>query len=248
METQTFAVEAQVEATHWWFVQRRNLFSAEIYRLGLSNQASILDIGTGTGANLRLLNDLGYSSIAGIDPNPEAIRFCAAKGLGAVTPGSACAIPFSDESFDFIMATDVIEHVDDDHLALREIARVLRPGGTLLLTVPTFQALWGRQDDVSHHKRRYRLNVVVDLIKETSLEVRRSYYFNYLLFVPIWFARRLMKLASIQPDSENEVNTPAINWILNMAFGLDVATAPYLRPPFGVSALVVARKLRAGDA
>ncbi|MBI5132496.1 MAG: class I SAM-dependent methyltransferase [Rhodopseudomonas palustris] len=242
MDTQTVAVEAEVEATHWWFVQRRNLFAAEIDRLGLSRQAAILDVGTGTGANLRLLGRLGYTNVAGIDPSPDAIRFCAEKGLGNVTQGSACAIPFPDATFDLVMATDVIEHIDDDALALREAARVLRPSGILLLTVPTFQSLWGVQDDRSHHKRRYRIEQLLERVEQTPLDVERSYYFNYLLFVPILLARRLMRMASINPSSENEINTPLINRILNGVFRADVATAPYLRPPFGVSALAIARK------
>jgi ubiquinone/menaquinone biosynthesis C-methylase UbiE len=161
MDVETIAVEAEVEATHWWFVQRRNLFAAEIRRLRLPAKTSILDVGTGTGANLRLLKELGFSRVAGLDPSPDVIRLCAAKGLGVVTPGSACAIPFDDESFDFVMATDVIEHVDDDSLALREIARILKPGGAVLITVPAFRALWGLQDERSHHKQRYRLAALI---------------------------------------------------------------------------------------
>jgi SAM-dependent methyltransferase len=243
MDTQTFEVEAEVEATHWWFVQRRKLFSAEIDRLGLSLQAQILDVGTGTGANLRLLKELGFTAVEGVDPSPEAKRFCAAKGLGTVTSGDACAIPFEDNQFDLVMATDVIEHVDDDALALREVARVLRPGGTLLLTVPTFLSLWGVQDDRSHHKRRYRMGELVEKLRLTPLEIERSYYFNYLLFLPILLARRLMRLTSMRPASENEINTPTINWMLSRIFHVDIATAPYIQPPFGVSALVVAHKL-----
>lgn len=242
MDTETIAVEARVEATHWWFVQRRRLFASEINRLALSRNLSVLDIGTGTGANLRLLKTLGFSDVTGVDPNPEVIRFCAEKGLGNVVPGDASAVPFENASFDFVMATDVIEHVDDDNLALREIVRVLKPGGTLLLTVPTFNELWGLQDDRSHHKRRYRLNALVEQVKAVSLDIRRRYYFNYLLFVPIWLARQIIRFASVKLSSENEVNTPIINSLLNLIFRLDVATAPILHPPFGVSALIVAQK------
>ena len=69
--------------------------------------------------------------------------------------GDVCHIPHVDNSFDLVLATDIIEHVDNDERALAEINRVLRPGGTAILSVPAFKALWGLQDRISHHKRRY---------------------------------------------------------------------------------------------
>ena len=60
METGTFAVEAQVEEAHWWFVGRRRLFAREIGRLGLRPDATVIDIGTGTGSGLRMLRDIGF--------------------------------------------------------------------------------------------------------------------------------------------------------------------------------------------
>ncbi len=148
MEVATYAAEATIEANHWWFVGRRLLFSRIVQGFDLPDSAKILDVGTGTGANLRMLRDLGFDQVTGVDQSPEAIRFCAEKGLGKVQPGNACALPFPDRQFDLVLATDVIEHVDDDLAALREIRRVAKPGGHLLLTVPTFPILWGLQDDV----------------------------------------------------------------------------------------------------
>jgi SAM-dependent methyltransferase len=242
MDTRTIAIEAEVEATHWWFVQRRRLFATEIKRINLSADAAILDIGTGTGANLRLLKEMGFRNVVGLDASPDAIRFCELKGLAKVNLGTADAMPFSDKAFDFIMATDVIEHIDDDRAALRDIARVLRPGGSLLLTVPAFQELWGLQDDKSHHKRRYRLSQLVRLVREAPFELQKSFYFNYLLFVPIWLARGILKFLPHRLDSENQVNNAALNAVLSSIFRLDVQTASFLHPPFGVSIMVMARK------
>jgi SAM-dependent methyltransferase len=242
MRAATYAVEAAIEETHWWFVGRRRLFRRELTRAGASPESRTLDVGTSTGSNLRLLRDLGYSRVTGLDVSLDAIRFCESKGFGTVRQGSICAIPFPDESFDVVLATDVIEHVEDDGLALAEISRVLAPAGRVLVTVPAFQSLWGLQDEVAHHKRRYRLRPLLDLVRRAGLEPRRVFHFNYLLFAPIWLARGVMRMARVDLQSEAEVNTPALNALLRAIFAVDVWTAPIVRPSFGVSILVLAEK------
>jgi SAM-dependent methyltransferase len=244
MEKSVYIVEAEVEAEHWWFRGRRKLFSDEIIRLGIPPTARVLDVGTGTGTNLRLLREIGFKRVEGVDFSDDAIRLCRDKGLGEVTKGDVGALPFADGCFDLVLLTDVIEHVEDDRRAAAEAARLLRPGGALLVTVPAFQALWGLQDDVSHHLRRYRLTQLAAILGSTGLVVERAYYFNYLLFLPIWLARQIIRILRVELDSENEVNTAFLNRILYALFLFDVRTAPHVRPPFGVSALVVARRPR----
>ena len=242
MDAATYAAEAQIEATHWWFTGRRRLFAREIAELGIGDDARILDIGTSTGTNLRMLRDLGYRSVTGLDFSPDAIRHCEDKGLGPVRQGDICALPFADSSFDLVLATDIIEHVDDDSRALSEIARVLAPDGAVLITVPTFPSLWGLQDRVAQHKRRYRLRPLVRKIEGVGLAVASRYYFNYILFAPIWAARRVIDIFRIALKSEGDVNNPILNSVLKAVFAFDIATARVLRPPFGVSALVIARR------
>src|SRR5688572_24003653 len=169
MDTTVYSVEAEVEATHWWFVARRRLLARLIARAAVPGTAGVLDIGTGTGTNLRLLRELGFSRRRGLDSSDEAIRWCAEKGLGEVTKGDVRRLPFGDGEFQLVLATDVIEHVDDDTLAISEIRRVLAPGGTAILTVPAFRSLWGVQDEVAQHKRRYRKNELVEVVRSGGL-------------------------------------------------------------------------------
>jgi SAM-dependent methyltransferase len=210
----------------------------------VTGDARILDVGTGTGANLRMLRDLQLEHVTGLDSDKLAIQFCASKGLGQVQMGDVCAMPFEGDAFDLVIATDVIEHVEDDRAALSEIARVLKQGGKVLISVPAFPSLWGRQDVVAHHKRRYRLGPLLQRMREAGLEPQRYYHFNYLLFVPIWIARRLMSWLGIKPRSEAEVNSALLNWLLSGIFRIDIRTAPVLRLPFGVSILAIGRKAK----
>jgi SAM-dependent methyltransferase len=242
MDIAALAVEAELEATHWWFVGRRRLFAAELDKAGVKRTDRALDIGTGTGANLRLLRDLGFISITGIDASEAAIGYCESKGLGTVWKGDICALPFPDGAFKLVLATDVIEHVDDHAAAAREISRMLTHGGTALIAVPAFESLWGLQDRQAFHKRRYRMKPLLALLQTAGLSPVRYYYFNYLLFIPIYLARRLMDLLRVDLKSEGQVNNRLLNSALLAVFSLDIRTAPVIKPPFGVSILVIAKK------
>src|SRR5437867_2786553 len=156
MELAVYEYEAAVEEAHWWFVGRRKLFARELTELNLSERSRVLDIGTGTGSNLRLMRQMGVREMVGLDQSETAIRFCEIRGLGVVQLGDIRRLPFEASSFDLILATDVIEHVKEDTKAVAEIRRVLVPGGFALITVPAFPSLWGLQDIQSHHLRRYR--------------------------------------------------------------------------------------------
>jgi SAM-dependent methyltransferase len=245
MDPAVYAVEAAVEATHWWFLGRRRLIARLLRGIAPTPRVRILDVGSGTGTNLRLLAQLGYPGVIGLDPSEEAVRFCAQKGLGPVRRGDLCALPFEDGSFDIVLATDVLEHVPDDVRALSELYRVLAPRGHAIVTVPAFRFLWGRQDDVSHHLRRYTKSELVKRAGRAGFRVLESTYFNYLLMVPIWAARRLMRALRVEVASENQINTAWINRILYLIFDLDVRSASAVRPPFGVSLLV--RLLKSGS-
>jgi len=243
MDYATYEVEAQVEATHWWFVGRRKLFISIIQQLKLPITSEILDIGTSTGTNLRMLSEAGYSNVRGLDMSDDAIRWCKDKGLGTVQKGDVCNIPSADNTYDFILSTDIIEHVDDDYLALKDIYRVLKPGASVLITVPAFQSLWGLQDEVSHHKRRYLLKELNDKLMACGFVVKQIYYFNYLLFLPIYIARKLIAWLKIKVHSENEINSDFINYVMAKIFELDIKTARFIKPPFGVSVLALATKV-----
>jgi SAM-dependent methyltransferase len=241
VERATQAVEAHVERDHWWFRGRRRLVATMIRAFGIPPTAQVLDVGCGTGSNLRLLVELGFGDVTGLDRSEDAVRWCREKQLPPVERGDLCALPFPEDHFDLVLATDVLEHVDEPDAGVAELRRVLRPGGTLIVTVPAFESLWGLQDDVAHHKRRYRRDELVVQLRAGGFSVARSFYFNFLLFVPIWLARQLIRWLGVEVASENEINTRWLNALLARIFAFDVWAAPRLRPFFGVSILAVAR-------
>src|SRR3954468_5583076 len=123
MDSAVYEAEATVEQTHWWFVGRRKLFARIIGKLSVEADEPVLDVGTSTGTNLRLLRELGFSDVTGLDMSEDAVRFCDEKGLGSVRLGDVTKMPFPDETFSLVLATDIIEHVDDDDVAISELRR-----------------------------------------------------------------------------------------------------------------------------
>jgi SAM-dependent methyltransferase len=239
MRGEVYDVEARVSDTHWWFAGRRRLLARLIGSLAPAPSWRVLEVGAGTGANLPVLRALGVRQVIACDLAAEAQRH---QDAGVFTRADAARLPFASASIDLLLAADVIEHLADDRAALREFVRVLRPGGHLLVTVPAFPSLWGPQDIVAHHHRRYRRAPLLALLGEAGVRVVSCFHFNYLLFLPIWAARRILLACRVQVDSENEINTPIVNRLLTRVFFADVDSAPALRPPFGVSLCAVATK------
>src|SRR5437870_10675435 len=194
MQQHTYSIMYEVEGKHWWFVGRRRIiagFVEKICRDIGKLRPRILDVGCGTGANLQMLSEFGAAE--GVDVSTEALDFCRARGLSKVKQGAAESLPYEDASFDLVTGLDVVEHLDDDVAGLREMRRVLRRDGRALLFVPAFMFLWGVQDDISHHRRRYTVPDLKRRLAEAGLTVERVTYANITFFVPILLGRFLMR-------------------------------------------------------
>jgi SAM-dependent methyltransferase len=247
MQQHTYSIMYEVEGSHWWFVGRRRILESFVVRicgdlkreLGVG-RPRILDVGCGTGANLEMLGRFGEAH--GVDVSTDALSFCRARGLENVRHGAAEKLPYEDGSFDLVTGLDVVEHLDDDVAGLSEMRRVLRPGGRALLFVPAFMFLWGVQDDVSHHRRRYTIPNLRRAVAAAGLEVERATYANITFFAPILLGRALMKVTGLRPASENNINVSALNGVLGRVLGAESALLGRMNFPFGVSALCVARK------
>jgi len=247
VDRQTYEIESRVERDHWWFRGRRQILRRLIARLDppLPPSARVLDIGCGTGANGPVLAESGRFAV-GIDASPIPLgldRERGAAGHAARVRGDAARLPFRDASFDLVVALDVLEHLDDDRAGARELARVIAPGGAAIVFVPALEILWGIQDDVSHHRRRYGRRQLVDVIGAGGLDVVRATFFNTLLFAPILAARLAMR--AIRPaslHSENQLSGPWTNAVLARVFGAEARVVDRVSLPVGVSLACIARR------
>jgi SAM-dependent methyltransferase len=242
MKEHTYPIMFRVEQSHWWYAGRRKIlasFLEDICRRVTDRRPRILDVGCGTGANLLMLSQ--YGDAEGVDVSEDALAFCRERGLEKVKLGAAEKLPYDDGTIDLVTALDVVEHLDNDLAGLREMRRVLRPGGHVLLFVPTFMFLWGLQDDVSNHRRRYRLPELRRVLEQAGFEIERTTYANITFFLPILLARKLMRVTGIKAESENNINVSAFNGLLGGMLGAESVVLKYMNIPFGVSGLCVAR-------
>jgi SAM-dependent methyltransferase len=144
MDERLMQVMLEVDDQHWWYRGRRQIIHAELRKLRLPAGAQVLDAGCGSGRTLEEL--VGYGEVHGIELDPQAAEIAQARGVGEVRVGRLEELPWEADTFDLITCLDVIEHTSDDRATLRELRRVSKPGGWLLVTVPAYQYLWSQHD------------------------------------------------------------------------------------------------------
>lgn len=242
MEARSYQIEAQVERDHWWFEGRRRLLRRLL--APRAPFARALDVGCGTGANAGELARCAEHTI-GIDAAAGAIGAAGRRQPHheVLICGDAFCLPLADQSVDLVAALDLLEHLDDDQAAVGELFRVLQPGGSVIVFVPALPLLWGLQDQVSHHHRRYRRAQLAALIADAGFVVERLTYFNTLLFAPILALRLAMRAWRPRSlENENQIGGPRLNRALGALFRLEGPLLSRLDLPIGVSLACLARR------
>ncbi|HEY3491079.1 MAG TPA: class I SAM-dependent methyltransferase [Candidatus Deferrimicrobiaceae bacterium] len=240
MESSEYAAMRAVEDDHWWY---RGLRALALDRLGDSQR--ILDVGCGTGGMLDRFRD---RQAVGVDCSRVALELSRERGLRGLCAASACALPFRSESFDAVLALDVIYHraVADEGAALRECGRVLRPGGIFLLQVPAYRRLAGRHDLRVHGARRYTAEAVRRLVLAAGFEIVELTYRN-LAALPFAFIRRcLVEKAGSRVDrggaSELRPLPAPLNALLALAMRVENAFLDLGSLPAGLSVWCQAKR------
>jgi len=236
-----YDVENKVESFHWWFVVRRKLLRLILSFVNIPTNCLTLDIGCGTGSNLKALVSAGLFPI-GLDQSIYVLTLVKEKIGCPLLVGDLNKLPLKTNSVGLIIAMDIFEHLQEDVVGICESYRVLGEGGLLIVTVPAFKFLWGIQDEVTGHRRRYSRKEIVKKLREAGFDILKSSYFNFFLFFPILFARCIIRLFGFKIKSENEVNFPLINFFLKVIFSLELYVLKYFSFPFGVSIFCIARK------
>jgi 2-polyprenyl-3-methyl-5-hydroxy-6-metoxy-1,4-benzoquinol methylase len=251
MKADFYTTYFAVEKNHWLMKVRRKITLDQLARVaqisvGVSENTNkrVLDFGAGSGVLVHELAQGGVESY-GVDTSEEAVAYGTAHGvlhLSVLTPHAP--LQFPDEYFDCVIAMDVLEHVRDEQGVLSELKRVLKPGGTLVITVPAYMFLWGRQDEVSHHFRRYSLGRLIEVLCTSGgwTIVKRS-YFNTLLFPLVALVRvGSWMLNRTHHGSDFDLNNRVLNGVCYGIFSFERHILKHINFPFGVSALLVAKK------
>lgn len=245
MKQDFYATYFDVEKTHWLMRGRRAIVLNTLAQASVASGASVLDFGCGSGLTVSVLAEAGYAA-EGVDFSQEAIAFGTQKGIGGLAVVSSEKLPYSDASFDAITCMDVLEHLQDEQPVLAEMRRVLKPGGVLIVMVPAYMWLWGQQDEVAHHYRRYTLGRLIEVVRQERLLplVRRS-YFNTFLFPLVALVRAGSWIAGLKPrrESDFDLNNPVLNVVFGAVFSLERILLRWFNLPFGVSILLVARNI-----
>ncbi len=232
------------EDRHWWFVGRRRIVRSVLESLlGGGGDRTILEIGCGTGGMLPVLAEFGR--VTGIDPSEDAIRYSRQRhGRHAELRRVDFPGELPPGGYDVVALFDVLEHLDDDALALRQAASLLHPGGLLLATVPAHRFLWSPHDVINHHRRRYARRELAARVRGSGLRLVRLSYFNMFLFPAVLLARLARRPASATAHGESDFRTTPgpINSLLAGLFGAERVLLRHLDLPFGVSLLAVARR------
>ncbi len=219
----------RLEDRHWWYAERRDLLRRRARDLapGLA-----LDIGAAGGGNTRVLKALGWKVIA-LEFTREGGQSARERGLEVVR-ADAHHLPVASRAFDLVVALDVLEHLSDDRCAVAEVVRVLKPGGTLIASVPVDPGLWSAHDVAVGHLRRYRRPEFLALLESAGLEVVESRSWMVLLRPLVALHRRRSSGSDL--DEPRAVVNTALGLVVRLERHLPVRRAP------GVSVFVTARR------
>jgi SAM-dependent methyltransferase len=183
------------EETYWWNLNKREMVSCLLKSLGYLKEgqenATAADIGCGAGYTAKVFES--RYRMVGIDVSMEALQLCRGRGLKHLCQmdTNRFSLPFKSDTFDLVLALDVIEHLEDDTEALKECHRILRSEGHLVVTVPAFMALWSPWDEALGHRRRYTAQDLATTANKAGFHLDRLSYMFFFVFPLAVVVRRV---------------------------------------------------------
>jgi len=235
---------SEFEEDYWWNTGRKKIVCDLIKeQIKDIKNLEILDVGCGTGGTSTAF--LKFGNVTGTDFSSLALKFAKNKGLTNVVRSSVTSIPFRSEKFDIITVLDVVEHVQEDKQVLKEIWRMLKPNGIVVVTVPAFQFLWSEHDIASMHVRRYNNSTIIKILKDSEFKIIRSSYFVSFLFPFIAAYRLLAKRKIKEPNPKCDLvkfPQPINNFFEKIMF-FENRLLKKVNLPFGLSIVCIAKKL-----
>lgn len=236
----------RVEREHWYYSGKRRLVHAWIGRVRPPAATDVLlDCGAGTGLFAEEM--AARCRVLVLDDHEESLRLLRKRFRAEqILNLSGATVPLPAQALEYVTALDVLEHVPDDAAVVREFARLVKPGGLAIVTVPASMALWSEWDVVLHHHRRYDRAQLRRLFATDAWEIVHVNYTNVLVYPGVWLVRTLRdlrrRLGFGYPSARTEDRMPPrwLNALLRASFvGLAGVRVPF---PFGVSLVLVARR------
>ena len=244
MNVDEYAIMRRVEDTHWWYIALRAIIETNWDRYAPHRDwpVRVLDAGCGTGANLAMLAP--RADALGIDFAAEAVRFCRERGLAKTAVAGVDALPFEADSFDVVLSCDVLcnRSIRDKLDAMLELARVLRPGGVLLLNLPAYQWLWSSHDAAVHTDRRFSRRQVEGLLLNAGLTPLYTTHWNTLLFPPILVTRLARRLGRRKTSDLDGASGERSSAFFQRVMAIERRLLQKTPLPFGLSIFAVATK------
>lgn len=245
MEDAEYARMRACEDSHWWYRGLRAHIAEELKDRPFSRG---IDLGCGTGANLSFLRKAAPSAVFyGLDRHPEAVRLTKLRGESSLIQANINELPLVSGSFDFLLCADVLYHQRvSEKETLREIFRVLKPGGKIFLNLPAFEILRGRHDRAVGTARRYTLDGLKDLLRAAGFRVAKIFYWNMIFFLPVLGVRVISRLFSTGKKSDLSFKIPG-NEILTRLILWERKFSEKGLCPFGTSLFAVCEKPATGQ-
>lgn len=250
MEFEEYRIMHNAEDVHWWY---RGMRGVMYLMLGLdrarAGQTLILDAGCGTGGTIHKLQQSGLNAL-GFDYSADALHFCKERGLNNVCQSSLMDIPFPDNKFGIVISCDVVNDggLPDEMEALREIYRVLKPGGRVFLNLPAYNFLRGEHDMATSVVRRYTAGSISRKLERVGFRVRRATHWNMFLFPIVLAVRISSRIRGLDPEkaARSDINVPPrpANILLAAVLSAEGWLLKRTNLPFGSSVAVVAVKPR----
>ena len=235
----------QAEANHFWYNGFRSyLLPVFAHAAAGRSRVRALDVGCGTGYNLGLL--ARHGSVVGLDLNERGLMLAREIGRPLVRARTE-RLPFDDATFDLVTSFDMMQCIPTDREAVREMARVAKPGGVVVISMAALEILHGDHSEVWQEYRRYTRASARALAEQAGLRVERVTFMFAVLFPVLLVSRGVQRLTrryrEVRDDTDITIPPAPINALLSGLLRVEAALSRRVGMPVGSSLLVVARKI-----
>lgn len=245
MELTEYEKMRDVQGQHWWWLGRERLLKKlmDKYLPEQRKGFRIADVGSGFGANIPLLAK--YGNVYALETDDNCLEHIKQTQANAVVVKWASPDEL-DMRFNVMLLADVLEHIEDDEVAMQWIANHLLPGGVAFITVPAHMFLWSEMDDVVHHFRRYSRQRLLDIVGN-KLDVQMISFYNMILYpVKVFFVAITKGLRAFFPEkpkrSYNDIPNQLVNAVFKSVMYMEASLIEKINMPMGVSLAMVLRR------